>query len=48
VDLSGRVIATQPINAGTTAVDFSGVATGKYMVHVTGTSLNEIQSVVIE
>ena len=48
VDLSGRVIATQPINAGTTAVDFSGVATGKYMVHVTGASINEIQSVVIE
>ena len=48
VDLSGRVIATQPINAGTTTVDFSGVATGKYMVHVTGDSINEIQSVVIE
>jgi hypothetical protein len=48
VDLSGRVIATQLINAGTTAVDFSGVATGKYMVHVTGEFINEVQSVVIE
>ena len=40
LDLSGRVIATQPINAGTTEVNFSGVATGKYMVHVTGESIN--------
>jgi Secretion system C-terminal sorting domain len=48
VDLSGRVVATQPINAGTSTIDFSGVATGKYMVHVTGESINEVQSVVIE
>jgi hypothetical protein len=48
LDLSGRVIAIQPINAGTTEVNFSGVATGKYMVHVTGESINKVQSVVIE
>ena len=48
VDLSGRVIATQSIAIGTTAVDFSGVATGKYMVNISGDNFNEVQSVVIE
>jgi hypothetical protein len=48
VDLSGRVIATQSIATGTTAVDFSGVATGKYMVNISGDNFNEVQSVVIE
>ena len=48
VDLSGRVIATQSIAIGTTTVDFSGVATGKYMVNISGDNFNEVQSVVIE
>jgi hypothetical protein len=48
VDLSGRVIATQSIATGTTAVDFSGVATGKYIVNISGDNFNEVQSVVIE
>jgi hypothetical protein len=48
MDLSGRVIASQPIVAGITIVDFSGVATGKYMVQISGDVINEIQPIVIE
>ena len=48
VDLAGRVIATQTISIGNTAIDFSGVATGKYMVHISGDNFNEIQPIVIE
>jgi len=48
VDLTGRVIAKQSINSGTATVDFSGVATGKYMVHITGETINEVQPIVIE
>jgi hypothetical protein len=48
VDLTGRVITTQPIVTGTTTVDFSGVATGKYMVHISGDNFNEVQPIVIE
>jgi len=48
VDITGRIIATHEITAGTTTVDFSGVTAGKYMVHITGESINEIQPIVIE
>jgi hypothetical protein len=48
VDLSGRVIATQPIVTGIATVDFSSVAIGKYMVHITGETINEVQPIVIE
>ena len=48
VDITGRIIATHEITAGKTTVDFSGVTTGKYMVHITGESINEIQPIVIE
>lgn len=48
VDLTGRVIATQSILAGTSTVDFSGIATGKYMLHISGDSINEVQPIVIE
>ena len=48
VDITGRIIATQGLTAGTTIVDFSGVTAGKYMVHITGESMNEIQPIVIE
>ena len=48
IDLSGRVIAKQSIVTGTVAVDFSGVATGKYMLQIFGESINEVHSIVIE
>ncbi len=48
IDIAGRVIATQPITSGTAIVDFSGVATGKYMVHVSGETINKVQPIVIE
>jgi hypothetical protein len=48
VDLSGRVIAMQPIVTGIATVDFTGIATGKYMVHISGKNFNEVQPIVIE
>ena len=48
VDLSGRVIATKSIITGTTTIDFSEVATGKYMLHINGETINEVQPIVIE
>jgi hypothetical protein len=48
VDLAGRVIATQPIFSGISTVDFSGVATGKYMVHISGDNFNEVKPIMIE
>jgi hypothetical protein len=48
IDIAGRVIATQPIATGIATVDFSGVATGKYMVHISGDNFNEVQPIVIE
>ncbi|NDF60474.1 MAG: PKD domain-containing protein, partial [Crocinitomicaceae bacterium] len=48
LDLSGRLIATQPIVSGTTTIDFSGVTSGKYMVQISGDNFNEIQPIVIE
>ena len=48
VDLSGRVIATKSIVTGTTTIDFSEVATGKYILHINGETINEVQPIVIE
>ena len=48
VDITGRVIATHPIISGTSTVDFSGVAVGKYMLHISGDNFNEVQPIVIE
>ncbi len=48
LDLTGRVVATQPITVGSTTVDFSGVSTGKYMLHLTGETINKVQSIIIE
>jgi len=48
VDLSGRVIASQSITSGIITVDFSGVAMGKYLVHINGEKINKIEPIVIE
>ena len=48
VDVTGRIIATHEITAGTTTVDFSGVTAGKYMVHLNGETINKVQSIIIE
>jgi len=48
VDLTGRIIASQSIATGTATVDFSGVAVGKYLVHIAGESINVVQPIVIE
>ena len=48
VDVTGRIIATQGLTAGTTTVDFSGVTAGKYMVHLNGETINKVQSIIIE
>ena len=48
LDLTGRVIATQPIFNGTATIDFSDVATGKYVVQIAGETTNEVHPIVIE
>ncbi len=48
IDISGRVIAVQPIAASITTIDFTGVSSGKYMLQITGDQVNEMQPIVIE
>ncbi|NDF60707.1 MAG: T9SS C-terminal target domain-containing protein [Crocinitomicaceae bacterium] len=48
LDLTGRLIATQPIFNGTATIDFSDVATGKYVLQIAGETMNEVHPIVIE
>jgi hypothetical protein len=48
VDMTGRTIKTVPVNAEQMNLNFSGLQTGKYMVHIVGENLNEVRSIIIE
>ena len=48
LDLLGRVIATHSISLGANLIDFSDVAIGKYMVQISGDTINEIHLILIE